>query len=1433
MIFPVCWGREGVLFVKQHREKGYLFEVSWEVCNKVGGIYTVITSKLREAAHVYEDRYILLGPDLKTNIDFEETDEDCWTKIREVTAIKEIPCRFGRWKIPGEPKVVLVGFGKKYDRDQLLFSIWEDYGVDSIAGGWDYMEPVMFSYACGEVIETIYNLVIRPQGAPAVAQFHEWMCGAGLLCVKKKVPEIGTVFTTHATILGRTLAGSGVDIYTSMEHISPQGEAGAHNIKAKYSMEAVAAREADCVTTVSEITAVEAKNFLGRFPDVITPNGLDMDRIPDLSEQRGAALKSREKLLKAASHFLKKDFSGSTRIMVISGRYEFFNKGIDIFLNVLGRLDKEMVGDERVLVFLCVLGGHTDLIPSLQSDYLRPEPGNPPIATHRLHYEASDPILQTCSRVGLRNSPQNRVNVIFIPAYLNGHDGLLNMTYYEALSGCDLGVFPSYYEPWGYTPLESAAHAVPTITTDQAGFGLWVQMTIGENGGVILLKRKGQNIHVIEENLYGILKEFLSWSEEEMRERRKSARQVARKALWKDFFKAYLSAYDKALAVARDRSEKLSSIYYRMEKKYTFVGTVSAQPYFRMFTAVANLPEKIGRLRELAYNLWWTWHPKARSLFISLDPKIWPEMKNNPVRMLESVSSERLVEASDNTSYMNLYSQIIQQFDDYINDRMPHAMVQPSPAIKWSSPIAYFSTEYGLHECIPIYSGGLGTLSSDHLKTASDLNIPLAGVGLLYKNGYFRQVIDKNGIQIAEYPENDFSLMPVQIVRDDVGNEVQISLELPGRTLFANIWEVKVGRVSLYLLNTDVMKNTVQDRRITERLYPAEQRTRIEQEILLGMGGVRLLKKLGIKPRVYHINEGHSAFLILERIADLMTEEGLSLDEAMEVVHGSTVFTTHTPVEAGNERFPRDLMEHYFSSFVKRTGMSWAQFWELGRKEAGEDKPFFLTILAFRMSHLCNAVSKVHEDLSRRLWRNVWKGFNMSDIPIRHITNGAHTLSYISSRMKTLLDTYLGDNWDANVSDPDMWERVQDIPDSILWDMRYELKQKTISFLREYLSRHWVKYGYTKTWREEFFSKINPAALIIGFARRFAPYKRADLLLSDLDRLERILNQPNRPVHIIFAGKAHPNDEMGKNLIKKVIDICRDERFKGKIFFLEDYDIHIARHLVQGVDVWLNTPRRPYEASGTSGEKVVANGVLNLSISDGWWAEGFDGTNGWTIGPVVRGYSEERVNADEEDSQSLFSLLENTVIPMFYSREISGLPEKWISMIKRSMQTLMPRFNTQRMLLQYYNNMYLPTANREHEFYEDSYRMVRDLSEWKRKIPMRFSSLKILDISIEGIHGDTVLVEQPLNVNARIDPGKLEPDEILVELLIGRKEGYEFGGTPDCVPLKVTDRAEEGVLTFSVSYIVKQNGPYYYGVRVMPCHTHLASKQETGLILWA
>jgi phosphorylase/glycogen(starch) synthase len=525
------------------------------------------------------------------------------------------------------------------------------------------------------------------------------------------------------------------------------------------------------------------------------------------------------------------------------------------------------------VAFLFVMGGHMDLLPSLKEHYTRPDSGPLPIATHRLHYGASDPVLETCKRLGLRNMPENRVSVIFVPAPLDGKDGFLNLPYYEALQGCDLGVFPSYYEPWGYTPLECAAFAVPTVSTDLAGFGQWVRQMSSGYDGVQILDRRNQEPAAVEEELKEILRESFSWTEPDWLRMRKGARLLALHAGWNDFYGAYLAAYDRALGTAFERSAKMA-VTDKEEKKHVFAGTASTQPHFRTFTAVAHLPEKIGRLRELAYNLWWIWTPRALDLFATLDPKLWLDMGNNPVRMLETVSSERLSEAAENPSYMALYGQIMGQFDDYMEEKTSDSNPYAANGIRWSSPVAYFSTEYGLHECLPIYSGGLGTLSGDHLKTASDMNIPLVGVGLLYKNGYFRQIIDRNGIQVAEYPENDFSSLPVQIVRDDLGADGPIALELPGRTLYANIWEIKVGRVSLYLLDTDVPRNTLQDRSITSRLYGADPRVADRAGIQLGAGGVRLLKKLGDPTSGLSHQRWALAFLIFERIADLMSGSG-------------------------------------------------------------------------------------------------------------------------------------------------------------------------------------------------------------------------------------------------------------------------------------------------------------------------------------------------------------------------------------------------------------------------------------------------------------------------------------------------------------------------------------------------------------------------------
>lgn len=1412
-------------------DRGFLFEVSWEVCNKVGGIYTVISSKVPAAAREYGENYFLLGPDLKNNPEFEETDEACWEGIREALAMREVVFRLGRWKIPGRPKVVLVSFARNLNKDHVLYELWESYGVDSIAGGWEYEEPVLFSYTCGIAVETIYNVVVRPQGARAAAHFHEWMCGAGLLCIKKRLPEIGTVLTTHATMLGRTLAGSGVDIYTKMDEISPQNEAVTYNIRAKYSMEVAAAREADCFTAVSGITAMEAKNFLGRLPSVITTNGLDMDNVPDLSVQRDQAVACRKRLTAFAEKFLRKKFTDNAKIMIISGRYEFHNKGIDVFLEALKRIEKDATPEKAVIALICVLAEHTAINPAaLRED--KTEGEAPVVATHRLSNEMYDPILNACNRLGFHNGPQNNVHIIFVPAYLTGHDGLLNMTYEELLAGCDLGVFPSYYEPWGYTPQESAAYAVPTITSDQAGFGLWVTDTCAGNRGITVLKRTGVPFDTVIENLYRTMQEFLTWSDEEMASRRREARRAALQAGWQTFFGQYLKAYDLALETAADRISLATARTYGDREPRIFAAKSSTQPVFRTFSATVSLPENISRLKELAYNLWWSWHPEALELFITLDPKVWEQSEKNPVRMLEAASPERLLEMAENEKYLNLYGKVMGDFDDYMAGA-PSERLNVSPYIGRSSPVAYFSPEFGLHESIPIYSGGLGVLSGDLLKAASDMGFPLVGVGLLYRNGYFRQQIDREGRQVAEYPENNFSEMAVQVVRDDQGRFARIAVELPGRTLQAGIWQIKVGRVSLYLLNADIPGNAMQDRKITNRLYNDDPRMRIEQEILLGMGGVKLLAKLGIKPSVYHMNEGHSAFLIFELIAGLMTDEELSFDEAKEVARSKIVFTTHTPVEAGNERFGRDLMEYYFAGFVKRHGITWTHLWELGRKESGDDKPFYMTIMGLKLSSVANAVSRFHESMARRMWCDVWHGIHYSQVPIGHVTNGVHMQSYIAPEMRELFDVHLGHGWEAEITNVDFWKRIADIPDSHLWRIKNLLKHQFTHFLVDRLAAGHTGRRAAKTGRDELTVKF-PASLAIGFARRFAPYKRASLIFSDLDRLDKIVNNESRPVHIIVAGKAHPNDKMGLDLIKLVNDVCNDGRFAGKVFFIENYDLGAARQLIRGVDVWLNNPRRHMEACGTSGQKVVINAGLNLSVSDGWWCEGYDGRNGWTIGPVVRDFDglSDTSEADGADAESLYTRLEDEVIPMFYDRDAMGIPTDWMRMVKRSMMTLIPVFNARRMVKDYGNLMYAATAMRSHSLTADSFRLARELADWKLKVAMRFSSMHLIDVRFEGINGGAIHTEKPFAVKVRLDPGKMGPDELLAELVIGRISGDRLISDIESIPLHRSDVEDTGIMTLACKHSVQESGRYAYGIRVIPFRRDLSNKEELGLVLW-
>jgi len=699
---------------------------------------------------------------------------------------------------------------------------------------------------------------------------------------------------------------------------------------------------------------------------------------------------------------------------------------------------------------------------------------------------------------------------------------------------------------------------------------------------------------------------------------------------------------------------------------------------------IPYLPNRLKKLGDLAYNLWFSWHTHALYLFELLDPTLWENVYRNPVKLLHEIEPQRLDEMANDKSYLERYDRVIEAFDHYMEKKDTwFAKYYPDHTGK---KIAYFSMEFGIHECLPTYSGGLGILAGDHLKSASDLGIPLVAIGLLYRESYFTQFLSLHGHQQAVYQHNEFSSMAVRPIQKSNGDNLCIEVPLNHRSVSARVWLAQIGRVPLFFLDTDFRGNPPEDRLITERLYVADRDTRLIQEILLGIGGVKLLRTLDIAPSVWHLNEGHCSFLNIERLREQLLD-GIPYDQAIQNLRKTSVFTTHTPIEAGNEVFNADKINEFMSAYCDNLNISKDQCMDLAQSPIHRDPHAFnMTILALNLSEHANAVSELHGDVSRRMWHHLWPDRDQDHVPIDYITNGVHVRTWMTYAMKNLLDSHLEPDWRYKLLDRDFWEKVKDIPDEELWQTHLKLKQTLIEEIRCRLEQQLERNGDTQEMIEEARTILDPNILTIGFARRFAPYKRATLLFRNRDRLKQILWNSDHPVQIVFAGKAHPANQPGKALIQEIYNESRSPDFKGRVVFIENYDIYLARRMVSGVDVWLNTPRRPLEASGTSGMKVVANGGLNLSILDGWWSEGFDGKNGWAISENKTMYDE--FEQDEADSQSLYHLLENEIVPLYYAKDNNNIPSGWTEKMKTSMASIIPRFNTDRMLKEYMEKMY-------------------------------------------------------------------------------------------------------------------------------------------------
>jgi len=844
-------------------------------------------------------------------------------------------------------------------------------------------------------------------------------------------------------------------------------------------------------------------------------------------------------------------------------------------------------------------------------------------------------------------------------------------------------------------------------------------------------------------------------------------------------------------------------------------------------TVFPIMPARINRLYELAYNLWWSWHPEARALYSSLDPALWEEVGHNPVRFLSAAEPQKLEQAATNEDFLQQYDSVIKDFDHYMHPRPDETWFSLTYPELVGKTIAYFSAEFGLHESLPIYSGGLGILSGDHCKEASDLGLPFVGVGFLYPQGYFTQRITRNGVQEAFYEKLHFSEAPAVPALGPDGNEVVISVDLPGRRIYAKVWKLLVGRIPLYLMDTDVEPNAPADRELSARLYGGDREIRISQEIVLGIGGVRALRALGISPAAWHINEGHAAFLSLERCRELVAA-GLSFNEAREVVTTNALFTTHTPVPAGNDTFSYELIDKYFGSYWGQLGLNREQFLDVAREDHGWGGTYGMTILALKLTGHHNGVSALHGAVSRKMWQFLWPGLDADEVPIDYITNGVHTFSWIAPEINRLFGRYLDKDWGKYVDIPEFWnKRISALPDEELWQTHLQRKEALIDYARKRLKQQHVRLGEGSLQITELEQMLNPQALLLGFARRFATYKRAALIFRNIDRLRRILNNPERPVQIIFAGKAHPADDPGKALIEQIYRLSRSEEFRGKVVLLENYDIDMARFLVSGTDLWLNNPIRPYEASGTSGQKAALNGQPNCSILDGWWAEGYNGSNGWAIGEE-REYHDQEIQA-EADSISLYSLLEDEIIPRFFQRDSHGTPHGWVSSMKEAIRTCMPQFSMRRMVKEYTTRYYVPEIQQSMQVEQNNFARIRELATWKERVRQGWNRLELY---VNGRREGQLSLGESLEVHAWVRTDGLTPDDLSIELVYGETKD-ELALAQHSTPMTYTRREQDGSYRYDLKLQPRESGSIAYNVRVVPCHPGLSQKYELGLIRWA
>jgi phosphorylase/glycogen(starch) synthase len=1362
-----------------------------------------------------EDGYIAIGPDVpRTEGVAPEFRPDVWNPDLELALRDhEVKVQMGRWLVPGEPRCLLINHSNLYPRkDEILGTYWERYALDSLFGAWDYYDPVLFAYGAGVIIEHIRDRFLLPARQTALVQAHEWMSAGAILHLQTAAPEIGTVFTTHATMLGRSLAGRRADphFYRSLESIDPESAAKELEVSSKHSMETVAAREADVFTTVSEITALECEHLLGRRPDVVLPNGFGAR--PVTEEQRQNA---REELFKLAELTTGDQYDReNTLVFALAGRYEYVNKGVDVYLDAAFSLAEDLAARDgkRVIAYAMLPAGHAEPKRELWDRAYGAGSTSPLRCTHDLVDEANDPITNQLNALGIDNRPGARVHVVHVPIYLDGTDPLIRHKYWDLLPGADLGVFPSFYEPWGYTPLEAVAFGVPAITTDRAGFGRWVAAQgDGNSTGVRVLAREGVPFEEVSSSLRKALLEFIDLSPDRRESLREASLRTAELTDWSNFMEHYEDAHHRALAAGAARRKELpmerlsvpsaapssdsSGVFGLFVKPPAKEGEVAA-PYTRTFTVANALPEELQPLEGIASNLWWRWHPEVASLFKRVDPELWFTLNENPHALLDQVKPERLMDLAMDKEYVEAVGRFHREMVDGTQAGDPR--------------IAYFCMEFGVAGFLKLYSGGLGILAGDHLKAASDLAIPLCAVGLAYHDGYFRQMIDRDGRQEDLGDTNDFGSPPFRQVMAGQYAPLKVTVPMPTGQVQVSAWQLQVGRVPLFLLDTNLPENRPEDRAITNRLYGGDLAHRLRQEIILGLGGYQMLTELDIDPDVFHMNEGHSAFLLIARAAHLIQKHGLRSQEALEYIRNTTVFTTHTPVAAGHDHFPEEMVRPYLTRFERVLRMDWPRLMAMGHTPNGSPNEFGTTALAVRNSERINGVSAKHGEVARHMFRQFYPELDDSDdVPSTHITNGVHVSTWVAPRWQRLFERQMGHDWRDSIEDRFQWEWLREHDPAEVWSIHRELRADFIEWLKDHLTQTWSRRREDLSLLRDILDQLDEDRLLIGFARRFAPYKRADLLLSDPERLAKLLGS-NPGAMMVYAGKAHPADGHGQALLQRVYQATKHPDLAGRVIFLEDYSIDEARRMVAGCDVWLNTPTRPLEASGTSGMKAAMNGCLNLSVDDGWWLEGYQGDNGWVIDlPAATIH-----DPSAYDRAATMALLEGEILPMYHDRNRENVPLAWVERMKASMSSIIPRFSARRMVTNYADMFYEPAMQDEVALRDDNNRPLFALAELAEDIRDRWSDIAMESVRFGGLSGDEVVVGTNVSAEVSLQHPGLDARELDVEAVVTFGSRLQDLSTRLVVPFEGDGNHDHS--TWRGAFAVQASGGHELRFRVRP-----------------